>query len=129
MIRNFKCFRSDFELEFNKGMNVLVGDNDSGKSTILEAMNLALSGEFHGRFLRNELSEHVFNREAVEAYLADPKIGSAELLIELYFGGEGVNEYKGNGNSLKDQDAAGIMFSVRLDKHIATSTPSSLRAA
>ena len=71
MIRNFKCFRSDFVLEFNKGMNVLVGDNDSGKSTILEAINLALSGVFHGRFLRNDLSEHMFNREAVEAYVAD----------------------------------------------------------
>lgn len=117
VIRNFKCFRSDFVLEFNKGMNVLVGDNDSGKSTILEAMNLALSGVFHGRFLRNDLSEHVFNREAVEAYIADPKLGLPELLIELYFGGQGVDEYKGNGNSLKDQEAAGIKLSVRLDKH------------
>lgn len=116
IIRNFKCFRSDFVLELNKGMNVLVGDNDSGKSTILEAINLALSGVFHGRFLRNDLSEHVFNRDAVEAYVADPKIGPPELLIELYFAGEGVDEYKGNGNSLKDQDAAGIKFSVRLDE-------------
>lgn len=116
VIRNFKCFRSDFALEFNKGMNVLVGDNDSGKSTILEAVNLALSGVFHGRFLRNDLSEHVFNREAVEAYVADPKIGPPKLLIELYFGGDGVDEYKGNGNTLKDQDAAGITFSVRLDE-------------
>ncbi len=97
-------------------MNVLVGDNNSGKSTILEGINLALSGVFHGRFLRNDLSEHVFNREAVEAYVADPKIGPPELLIELYFGGEGTDEYKGNGNSLKDQDAAGVKFSVRLDE-------------
>lgn len=100
----------------NERMNVLVGDNDSGKSTILEAINLALSGVFHGRFLRNDLSEHVFNREAVEAYVADPKTGPPELLIELYFAGEGVDEYKGNGNSRKDQDAAGIRFSVRLDE-------------
>lgn len=116
IIRNFKCFKSDFELEFNKGMNVLVGDNDSGKSTILEAINLALSGVFHGRFLRNDLSEHVFNRETVEAYVANPKIGPPELLIELYFDGDGVDEYKGNGNSRKDQDAAGIKFSIHLDE-------------
>ena len=77
IIRNFKCFKSDFVLEFNKGLNVIVGDNESGKSTILEAINLALSGMFHGRYLRNELSEHVFNREAVEDYVADPKIGPA----------------------------------------------------
>ena len=116
IIRNFKCFRSDFVLELNNGMNVLVGENDSGKSTILEAINLALSGVFHGRFLRNDLSEHVFNRDVVEDYVADPKIGPPEILIELYFGGERVDEYKGNGNSLKDQAAAGIKLSVRLDE-------------
>ncbi|MFL9855627.1 AAA family ATPase [Paraburkholderia madseniana] len=115
-IRNFKCFRDTFVLALNRGMNILVGDNDSGKSTILEAINLTLSGVFHGRFLRNDLSEHVFNREAVEAYVADPKIGLPDLLIELFFGGEGVDEYKGNGNSLKDQDAAGIKFSVHFDE-------------
>ena len=110
IIRNFKCFRSDFSLEFNIGLNVLVGDNESGKSTILEAINLALSGVFQGRFLRNELSEHVFNRKAVADYIADPKISPPGLLIELYFDGEGVDQYKGDGNSLKDKDAAGIKF-------------------
>lgn len=116
LIRNFKCFKSTFVLELSKGMNVLVGDNDSGKSTILEAVNLALSGVFHGRFLRNDLSEHIFNRETIEAYVTDPKIGPPDLLIELYFDGEGLDEYKGNGNSLKDQDAAGIKLSVRIDE-------------
>lgn len=103
-------------LEFNKGVNVVVGDNDSGKSTILEAINLALSGVFHGRFLRNDLSEHVFNRNVVETYIADPTSGPPELLIEIYFGGDGIAEYKGNGNSLRDQDAAGIKFSARFDE-------------
>jgi putative ATP-dependent endonuclease of OLD family len=116
IIRNFKCFKNDFLLKLNEGMNVLVGDNDSGKSTILEAINLALSGVFHGRFVRNDLSEHMFNREAVEQYVADQRVGPPELLIELYFEGEGIDEYRGNGNSLKNQDDAGIKFSIRLDE-------------
>lgn len=115
LLRNFKCFKGDFVLEFDQGLNVLVGDNACGKSTILEAINLALSGVFHGRFLHTDLSEHIFNREAVEAYIADPKIGSPEVLIELYLSGDGIDEYKGDGNSLKEKDAAGIRFSVRLD--------------
>lgn len=116
LIRNFKCFEEDFVLELDKGLNVLVGDNESGKSTILEAINLVLSGVFHGRFLHNDLSEHIFNRSAVEAYTKDPKIGPPEVLIELYLGGDGVDEYKGDGNSLKEKDAAGLKFSVRLDE-------------
>ncbi len=116
LIRNFKCFEGNFVLELDKGLNVLVGDNESGKSTILEAINLGLSGVFHGRFLHNDLSEHIFNRAAVEAYTKDPKIGSPEVLIELYLGGDGVDEYKGDGNSLKEKDAAGLKFSVRLDE-------------
>ncbi|MES2188720.1 MAG: AAA family ATPase [Pseudomonadota bacterium] len=116
LIRNFKCFEENFVLELDKGLNVLVGNNESGKSTILEAINLVLSGVFQGRFLHNDLSEHIFNRSAVEAYIKDPKIGPPEVLIELYLDGHGVDEYKGDGNSLKDKEAAGLKFSVRLDE-------------
>lgn len=34
IIKNFKCFK-DFSFELNKHMNILVGDNNEGKSTIL----------------------------------------------------------------------------------------------
>ena len=47
-IHNFKCFR-DFETELNPGLNILVGDNEAGKSTILEAIHLALTGVYCGR--------------------------------------------------------------------------------
>lgn len=105
LIRNFKCFKDDFVLELDRGLNVLVGDNESGKSTILEAINLALSGIFHGRFLHNDLSEHIFNRSAVEAYIGDPTVGPPEVMIELYLDGDGVDEYKGDGNWLKETDS------------------------
>lgn len=39
-IQNFKCYR-EFEIELNDGLNIVVGNNDAGKSTILEAINLA----------------------------------------------------------------------------------------
>lgn len=114
-IRNFKCFKETFTLGFRNGINVLVGDNDSGKSTILEAINLVLSGLFHGKFLRNELSEHIFNKDAVEAYISEPGKGLPVILIELYLDGEGSEKYKGDGNSEKDSGAAGIRFEVRFD--------------
>lgn len=56
-IENFKTFKGAFKLELNKGINILVGDNETGKSTIIEAIHLALSGLFSGRCLKYELSQ------------------------------------------------------------------------
>lgn len=33
-IHNFKCYR-DFEITLEEGLNIVVGDNEAGKSTIL----------------------------------------------------------------------------------------------
>ena len=46
-IENFKRFHKSFDIEFNQGINIIVGDNESGKSTILEAIYLALSGLYN----------------------------------------------------------------------------------
>ena len=40
IIKNYRVFE-DFSLEFAPGLNILVGDNDAGKTTLLEAVNLA----------------------------------------------------------------------------------------
>ena len=68
-ISNFKSFYGLFELELNQGTNILVGNNESGKSTILEAIHLALTGMYNGRGIRNELSPYLFNNQAVKEYL------------------------------------------------------------
>ena len=52
-IENFKCFKGSFELDFKQGINILVGNNEAGKSTILEAVHMALSGIFRGRTREN----------------------------------------------------------------------------
>ena len=56
-ISNFKCFKGLFELELNKGLNILVGNNETGKSTILEAIHIALTGIYGGRNIKKELSQ------------------------------------------------------------------------
>ena len=43
VIENFKCINGRFTLDFKDGINILVGNNETGKSTILEAIHLALS--------------------------------------------------------------------------------------
>jgi putative ATP-dependent endonuclease of OLD family len=43
-IENFKSFKESFKLTLDKGINIIVGENEAGKSTIIEAIHLALSG-------------------------------------------------------------------------------------
>jgi AAA15 family ATPase/GTPase len=67
----------------------LVGDNEAGKSTILEAIHLALSGLFGGRYLKNELPQYVFNNAVVEDYITKLNDAGAipippHILISIY---------------------------------------------
>ena len=62
-IENFKRYKGMFELKLNDGLNIIVGDNESGKSTILEAINLALTGMINGRSIWNEVSQYLFNKD------------------------------------------------------------------
>lgn len=48
IIEGFKGFKDRFCIEFNESVNIIVGDNEAGKSTILEAINLGLTGLYAG---------------------------------------------------------------------------------
>lgn len=55
IIKNFRKFR-ECEINLNPDVNILVGANESGKTTILDAINLALTGRINGRWARDELN-------------------------------------------------------------------------
>ena len=117
-IENYKCFKGKFSFEPNKGLNLLVGDNESGKSTILEAIHLALTGLLNGRYLKNELTQYLFNIDSVNDYLKNLHDGGIALLphilIELSFEGEDIAFFEGDGNSEKKK-ACGISFKIEFD--------------
>lgn len=120
ILKNYKGFRN-FNLGFSKGINILVGNNGEGKSTILEAINLGLSGIIEGRYLKNDLNQYIFNKESVDEYLESLKGNPKPLpsiLIELYFKcdtEEELAEFKGNNNSLKE-DTRGLSFKIKFDE-------------
>ena len=42
-IKNFRCFDdNEHKINFNPGLTVLVGENDSGKSAIIDAIRIVL---------------------------------------------------------------------------------------
>lgn len=119
IIENFKCFHGRFTLNLNEGLNILVGDNEAGKTTILEAFHLALTGVMNGRYLKNELSTYLFNIESVSEYIksldTEEPLSPPEIIIELIIAGGNLPMFEGNGNSEKKSDC-GICFKIAFDE-------------
>jgi len=115
-ILNFKRFRT-LDIEFKAGMNILVGGNNAGKSTVLEAIHLATTGLLSGRYLKNELSQHLFNNETVAEYIASLTTASPlappQILIEVFL--SELAEFEGNGNTTKEP-ATGFYLSIEFDE-------------
>lgn len=107
---NFKRFDT-LDLELDPTMNILIGDNEAGKSTILLALDLALSAS------RTKVEsfglEPLFNKKAVDGFLAKPVKRRADLPIlsvELFLPDHGRHDLNGKGNSLNDYHE-GLRFS------------------
>ncbi|AOT71413.1 ATP-dependent nuclease [Geosporobacter ferrireducens] len=117
-IENFKCFNGVFTLELNQGLNILVGNNEAGKSTILEAIHLALTGLFNGKYLKNELTQYLFNNQIVDKYLdgleQEKDVIPPHILIEVFFCGEDLPVFEGNGNSEKAREC-GVSLKIAFD--------------
>lgn len=120
-IENFKCFKGPFILLLNDGLNILVGDNEAGKSTIIEAIHLVLTGILNGKHLKYELNEYIFNNEAVSEYLNSLKTTSAlpppKISIELYFEGGDYPFFEGDANSDKKKNCC-VTFTIELDESL-----------
>ena len=119
-IENFKIFKGSFKLNLNKGINILVGDNEAGKSTIIEAIHLALTGMLNGRYMKSELTQYIFNSEIVAEYIQSLEPNNATLplphiLIEIYMSGEDLAEFEGDGNSEKVK-MSGISLKIAFDE-------------
>ncbi len=112
IIQGYRRFvRLDFEP--NSGMNIIVGENESGKSTLLEAIALALTGRINGRWASEELNPFWFHRPTVLEYFTtygtEKASGPPELLIELYLSGaaNAVQHLRGVHNS-QGTDCPGV---------------------
>ena len=114
-INNFKSLKS-FEFEPYEGMNILVGNNNEGKSTILEAMHLALTGFYRGKFIRNTITQDIFNENVISEYIKNIKENKntklPQINIEIFL--NDAPELLGINNS-EQTDAATILFKIEFD--------------
>jgi len=107
VLRNFKRFKA-LELEFDPELNILVGGNEAGKSSVLQALDVVLSAS------RSKVEalgiETLFNAECIAEFLGgERKIEDLpELSVEVYLDGiEGQHDLDGRNNS-KGADLLGI---------------------
>lgn len=117
-IQNYKIYNS-FDLELNDTLNLIVGDNEAGKSTILEAINLALTKKLNGRNIDHEISPYLFNKECVDAYLKDlhdkkPAI-LPKIIIELYLKAQPDLEFLRGSMNSKGEDTVGVKLEIAFD--------------
>lgn len=117
-VRNYRLFRK-LDLGLSPGMNILVGKNDTGKSTLIEAITLALTGRLRGRAFEQELSPHLINRDAAQDYITALRSGNAiptppAIVIEVYLSDADATEILRGTNNLSGENACGIRLQARL---------------
>lgn len=95
VIKNYKCIK-DANIAFNNFKNIIVGNNGVGKSTLMEAVSLAL-GYGLNKF---EVTPHIFNIESIREYKENHTL--PEILIEVYFTDDHLGELSGENNSLHE---------------------------
>ena len=131
-IEGFKKF-SSFQIEFNDHMNILVGENEAGKSTILDALRTVLNQQY--RNVDKAILRDLFNAEIVAAFHTMPSIKTLpriiiEVELELdpkqknseYFYGEVYGQRK------KQSEKYGIRFECRFDEEIGDGLDDSIEA-
>jgi putative ATP-dependent endonuclease of the OLD family len=122
-IKGFKRFE-EFDLELDPNFNVIVGDNETGKSSLLEAIALVLTGQYEGRLIQYALDPYLFNATNVGTYFAKQRNGEhiqpPEILIEAYLdedvgvGDPELSRLKGTNNT-RGEDCPGLVMRIEVD--------------
>lgn len=116
-IENYRTLRS-VDIVLGSAMNIIVGDNETGKSTLLEAINLALTCQLNRRPAQYELHPFLINLDAVDEFIESHQnktpIAPPSITIELFFEDEAaLADLKGMNNS-EGEDTPGIKLKVSL---------------
>ncbi len=114
-IINYKKFYGENNIKLNEDINVIIGDNEAGKSSILLALDLVLSGSQNK--IDNIGLENLFNCRVIDEFMNSDRDFTKlpELIIELYMKDTGVPEMYGNNNE-ETIMADGIRLKIKPDE-------------
>ncbi|QXV63995.1 AAA family ATPase [Mucilaginibacter sp. 21P] len=112
-LQNFKRF-DEFVIDFKPDVNVLIGDNETGKSSILLAIDLVLSGS--RTKVENIGLQSLFNSEAVATFLSGKKLVGdlPELIVDVYLTEQENYELNGKVN-LREVSCDGMRMVCKPD--------------
>ena len=119
-IVNFKKF-NDIIIEMNDDTNIFVGENDSGKTTILEALAMALTGKINGVNIATKFTPDWFNYDARIDYInslsTDNPKSPPMIVIEVFFKNENDPKFQNycGTNNLSHEDAIGVKLEIKFN--------------
>jgi len=76
-IKNFRCIK-DASIYFNEGVNILIGENNSGKTSVLDALRVALSYGKQRRDIYVSVNDFHVDKN-------NPKAKEDDIELHLYF--------------------------------------------
>jgi predicted ATP-dependent endonuclease of OLD family len=118
-IDGFKRF-NHFEIEFNERLSILVGENEAGKSTILEAIMVVLNQQYWNA--DKSVLQDLFNLENIKCFQDSPCIANLpRIIIELDLELDNIPQFIDfygpchvNGSSTDEK--YGIKFECKFDE-------------
>ena len=117
-INGFKKFKQ-FQMEFNENLNIIVGENEAGKSTILEAIKLVLNQQY--RTSDKSILAELFNRENIDIFIKNPSIKtlpSIQINIQLELDPKHKNSEFFYGQLDEKTEGFGVIFECSFDEEL-----------
>ena len=110
----------ELRVDFGSKLNILTGETGSGKSIVLEGLNLCLGGKYDRSFLRKDCDRGLVelliytDNQKVEDLLNEYSIpySDKELLVSRSIFEDGKSTTKLNGRSIRLADLRTIMMTI-----------------
>lgn len=118
-----------FDADFNEHMNIIVGENESGKSTILDAISIVVNQKY--QTVDKSILKDLFNVLQVEKFNNGPSYANLpyiyiELVLDLD-SKEKNSEYFWGENNISKNQSFGLVFECRVNEDLRDSIDESIK--